>query len=78
MRQPITITNTDKAGRVTNKWFVRIGKRWRVFGPQDWAKNGIDWIQQALAAGIGVSGKTPENQKAGQITEGKNEFGSRK
>lgn len=44
MRLPVTITNVNKFGKVTNKWHVRIGKKWRVFGQEDWAKDGIAWI----------------------------------
>ena len=48
MRLPITITNVNKFGKVTNKWYVRIGKQWRVFGHQEWAKDGIAWINNRL------------------------------
>lgn len=48
MRDPITITNVNKFGKVTNKWYVRIGKRWRIFSEQDWAKGGLEWINSQL------------------------------
>ncbi|BCP41490.1 hypothetical protein MINTMi27_15830 [Mycobacterium intracellulare] len=44
LRAPITITNVNKWGKTTNKWYVRIGKRFRVFGEQDWLKNGVEWV----------------------------------
>lgn len=51
MRPAIEIKNTDKFGKVTNKWFVRIGKkRWVGFSKQEWAQNGIAWITSQLGA----------------------------
>lgn len=49
---PITITNTNKWGKPTNKWYVKIGKRFRVFNRQDWERDGLAWVnaQHAEAA----------------------------
>jgi uncharacterized protein YodC (DUF2158 family) len=49
MRPPITITNVNKYGKPSSKWYVRIGKRFRVFGPQEWAKDGAAWVDRQLA-----------------------------
>lgn len=50
MRDQVTITNVNKFGKVTNGWYVRIGKRWRIFSEQDWAKGGLEWINSQLGA----------------------------
>lgn len=50
MRPPILVTNCNKFGKVTNKWFVKIGKKWRVFGQKEWEAGGIDWINEQLGA----------------------------
>lgn len=50
MRQRVLITNSDKFGRVTNKWFVKIGKKSRVFGQSEWAESGIAWVNSMLGA----------------------------
>lgn len=48
MRLPVVITNTNKRGQVTNKWFVKIGTRFRVFGQRDWADGGVEWVNSQL------------------------------
>jgi uncharacterized protein YodC (DUF2158 family) len=48
MRPKILITNVDKQGRVSNKWYVRIGRQWRLFSHKDWDKGGIEWIKEQL------------------------------
>jgi hypothetical protein len=48
MRPPITVTNVDKHGKVTNKWHVRVGNRWQTFNQAKWAKDGLSWIQNQL------------------------------
>lgn len=52
MRVPITITNVNKFNKVTNKWYVRIGKKWRVFGQRDWENGGVDWINAELGGKV--------------------------
>jgi hypothetical protein len=49
LRLPITITNVNKFGKTTNKWHVRIGKKWRVFGSEEWTKDGIAWINSVFS-----------------------------
>lgn len=51
IKPPIEIKNTNKFGKVTNKWHVRVGKKWRIFGQNDWEAGGIDWINQQLTQG---------------------------
>jgi uncharacterized protein YodC (DUF2158 family) len=48
MRPKILITNCDKAGRVSNKWYVRIGRQWRLFSQKEWKNGGLDWIKEQL------------------------------
>lgn len=52
MRPSITLTNTNKFGKVTNKWYVKIDKTWRVFGKEDF-RDGIDWIKAKLGGNDG-------------------------
>lgn len=50
MRPPITITNKDKHGKVTNptRWFVRVGAKSRTFSQAQWIQGGIAWINEQL------------------------------
>jgi hypothetical protein len=45
---PVTVTNLDRRGKITGKWHVRIGNRWRTFGEQEWIKGGIGWVNSQL------------------------------
>jgi hypothetical protein len=49
MRPKILITNCDKVGRVTSKWYVRIGRTWKLFSKKDWDEGGFDWINEQLS-----------------------------
>ncbi|AAN01710.1 hypothetical protein FDI14_gp094 [Mycobacterium phage SirDuracell] len=51
MRPKIMVTNTDKNGKVTDSWFVRVGKKSRTFSAAD-AKTGahVKWINEQLGA----------------------------
>lgn len=51
MRPPILIKNTNKFGKVTTKWYVRIGKEWRLFSQKEWENGGAEWINQQIAKG---------------------------
>ena len=48
MKPEITVTNKNKFGKITNKWYVKVGKSWRPFGQDEWVKDGVEWIQQQL------------------------------
>lgn len=49
MRLPVTITNANKFGKVTNKWWVKVGKGpYRGFTQEEWARDGVAWINAAL------------------------------
>jgi uncharacterized protein YodC (DUF2158 family) len=48
-KPPITITNTDKSGKVMNgRWYVRVGKRWRTFTEKEWVAVGQQWIARQM------------------------------
>lgn len=49
MRAPVLIKNTNKFGKVTNKWYVRIGKEWKLFSQKEWENGGIAWVQKQLS-----------------------------
>ena len=51
MRLPVTITNVNKHGQPTAKWFVTIGKSFRAFDQAEWAKDGLAWLTRKLAGG---------------------------
>ena len=42
------IKNTNKFGKVTNKWYVRIGKEWKMFGQKEWEDHGKEWVNKQL------------------------------
>lgn len=48
MRQPVLIKNTNKFGKVTNKWFVRVGKEWKLFSQKEWEDGGLAWLNARL------------------------------
>ena len=48
MRPPVLIKNTNKFGKVTNKWYVRIGKEWKLFSQKEWENGGLEWISKQL------------------------------
>lgn len=50
MRPAITVTNTDRRGRVLddNKWFVRVGSHSRLFNEEDWKRDGLSWINSKI------------------------------
>ena len=49
-RQKVLVTNADKQGRVYDppRWFCRIGRESRTFSAADWAKGGLQWVQDQL------------------------------
>lgn len=47
-RPPVLIKNTNKFGKVTNKWYVRIGKEWKMFGQKEWEDHGQEWVSKQL------------------------------
>lgn len=55
MRPPIVIKNTNRFGKVTNKWHVRVDKEWKVFGQQEWENGGFAWINKQLKKLTGAS-----------------------
>ena len=48
MRPPILIKNTNRFGKVTNKWYVRVGKEWRLLGEKEFENGGLEWINRQL------------------------------
>jgi len=48
MRQAVLIKNTNKFGKVTNKWYVRIGKEWKLFSQEEWENGGKEWVNKHL------------------------------
>lgn len=52
MRQSVLIKNTNKFGKVTPKWYVRIGKEWRLFSQKEWESGGLAWVQKQLSSPV--------------------------
>lgn len=48
MQVPVLIKNTNRFGKTTNKWYVRVGKEWRLFNQKEWENGGIAWVNQQL------------------------------
>lgn len=51
MRPKVLITNADRQGKVTDGWFVRIGKESRRFTEAEWVQGGIQWVNDLLRLG---------------------------
>lgn len=49
LRPSILIKNTDRAGKVMDKWFVKVGKRSREFSQGEWEAEGVAWIDKQLS-----------------------------
>ena len=49
MRPQVLIKNTNKFGKVTNKWYVRIGKEWKLFSQKEWENGGLAWVQKQIS-----------------------------
>lgn len=63
MRPPIIIKNHDKAGKVFDGWYVRVGTASRVFNQSDWESGGIEWINAQIVAAGRASTARVEQQK---------------
>lgn len=48
MRVPVTVTNLDKKGKLSNRWHVRIGSKWQTFDEQKWLAGGVEWVKTQL------------------------------
>ena len=46
-RPPIVIKNTDKSGKVTRKWFIRVGSKSRLIDQSNIAE-GLAWLDKQL------------------------------
>lgn len=47
-RPRVLITNCDKFGRITNKWYVKIGRKFRVFTQTEWSTEGAAWVSSMM------------------------------
>lgn len=46
---PVLVKNTDKTGKVMpGSWYVRVGKKWRVFSEVEWVGGGVEWVNAQM------------------------------
>jgi hypothetical protein len=50
---------------VTDRWFVKVGQRFRIFSQPDWAKDGLAWVSAQLV-GDPAPAKNPGNLKSSE------------
>lgn len=46
--KPITVTNVNRHGKVSSKWNVKVGKKWRAFTQEEWERDGLAYINAQL------------------------------